>query len=51
MTPDNILDFDHDAAVLEMHDRIIAGLARRSNAPLITSDSQITASALVTVVR
>lgn len=43
----HVLDFDHDAAVPEMHDRIITGVARRLSAPLITSDPLITAAALV----
>lgn len=39
--PDHILDFRLDGAIPEMHDRIIAGLARRLKAPLITTDSQL----------
>jgi predicted nucleic acid-binding protein len=39
--PDQILDFDRDASVPEMHDRIIAGLPRRVGAPLIASDPLI----------
>jgi predicted nucleic acid-binding protein len=46
---DDVLDFERDAAVPEMHDRIIAGLARRFGAPLITSDPQIEAANLVEV--
>lgn len=45
----HILDFAKDAAVPEMHDRIITGLARRLNAPLLTSDPLIAASNLVTI--
>jgi PIN domain nuclease of toxin-antitoxin system len=41
---DDIIDFDHDGRVPEMHDRIIAGLARRLRAPLLTSDSAIRAN-------
>jgi hypothetical protein len=48
--PDDVLDFARDATVPEMHDRIIAGLARRLNAPLITVDPIITTSGLVEVV-
>ncbi len=48
--PDDVLDFVRDAAIPEMHDRIIAGLARRLDAPLITVDPIITASGLVEVV-
>jgi PIN domain nuclease of toxin-antitoxin system len=47
---DDVLLFKRDAAVVEMHDRIIAGLARRLNAPLLTSDGQIAASGLVRIV-
>src|SRR5574341_492159 len=36
LTVSHILDFDRDGAVPEMHDRIIAGLARRLSAPLRT---------------
>lgn len=50
LDPDEILDFDKDAAVTEIHDRIIAGLARRLDAPLITIDPQITATGLVEIV-
>src|SRR5574341_936068 len=44
---DDVLDFDRDAAVPEMHDRIIVGLARRLGAPLLTSDPVIIQSAVV----
>lgn len=47
---DDVLDFDLDSAVPEMHDRMIAGLARRISAPLLTHDSLITASGVVRVV-
>jgi predicted nucleic acid-binding protein len=47
---DEVLDFDKDIAVLEMHDRIIAGLARRLGAPLLTSDPEIKAANLVPIV-
>jgi PIN domain nuclease of toxin-antitoxin system len=49
-SPDDVLDFDQDAAVSEMHDRIIVGLARRLGAPLLTTDRQITAAQVVEVV-
>ncbi len=49
VNPDHVLDFLQDAAVPEMHDRIIAGLARRLGAPLITSDPLITAAAIVRI--
>ena len=50
LTADAVLDFPQDSAVPEMHDRIIAGLARRLDAPLITSDAMISASGLVEIV-
>jgi PIN domain nuclease of toxin-antitoxin system len=46
----DILEFDQDAAISEMHDRIIVGLARRLEAPLITIDQQITSAGVVEVV-
>ena len=46
----HVLDFAVDGDVPEMHDRIIAGLARRLSAPLLTSDARIVASNLVSVV-
>ena len=48
--PEDVLDFDKDSAVKEMHDRIIVGAARRLNAPLLTKDQNITASGLVKIV-
>ncbi len=48
--PDHVLDFNSDSNVPEMHDRIIAGLARRMNAPLITFDSQITRAGIIPVI-
>ena len=47
---DDVLDFDRDFAVKEMHDRMIVGAARRLNAPLLTRDQNITASGLVNVI-
>ncbi len=47
---DDVMDFGDDAAVPEMHDRMIAGFARRLNAPLITSDHVIAAANLVRIV-
>jgi PIN domain nuclease of toxin-antitoxin system len=46
----HIPDFMQDAAVPEMHDRIIAGIARRLGAPLISSDPLITVAGVVAVV-
>ncbi|MHB8628632.1 MAG: type II toxin-antitoxin system VapC family toxin [Aggregatilineales bacterium] len=46
----HILEFDRDAAVPEMHDRIIAGVARRLRIGLVSSDPLITAAAVIKVV-
>ena len=46
----HIPDFVLDAAVPEMHDRIVTGVARRLDAPLLTSDPLITLAGVVTVV-
>lgn len=46
----DVLNFDRDSAVTEMHDRIIVGVSRRLNAPCITKDQNITASRLVQIV-
>jgi PIN domain nuclease of toxin-antitoxin system len=46
----HVLNFDLNTAVPEMHDRIIAGVARRLAAPLITSDPLIVAAGIVTIV-
>lgn len=45
----DVLDFDEDITVSEMHDRIIVGLARRLEAPLLTSDPNIIESGLVAI--
>ena len=50
MNLDDIDDFDQDSNIPEMHDRIITGVARRLQAPLITSDLTIRASTIVTSV-
>jgi hypothetical protein len=39
-----------DTHALMMHDRMIVGLARRLNAPLLTADAQMTAARLAPVV-
>jgi PIN domain nuclease of toxin-antitoxin system len=46
---DDVLDFDRDISVPEMHDRIITGLAKRLNAPVITSDHSMRKSGLVRI--
>jgi PIN domain nuclease of toxin-antitoxin system len=48
--PEDVPDFDRDAAIPEMHDRIIAGLARRLTVPLVTSDPLIFSAHTVKVV-
>ena len=48
--PQDVLDFDADSAVREMHDRIIVGAARRLNAACITKDDTITKSGLVKII-
>lgn len=47
---EQVLDFDRDKDVPEMHDRIIAGIARRLNAPLIASDSKIVEAGVAEIV-
>lgn len=46
----DVLEFDAHAAVPEMHDRIITGVAARLNVPCLTCDGQIVKSQLVNVV-
>ncbi|CAN5372822.1 hypothetical protein BH20ACI1_BH20ACI1_23460 [soil metagenome] len=48
--PRDVLDFDADSAVKEIHDRIIVGTARRLNAACITKDENITDSGLVKII-
>jgi PIN domain nuclease of toxin-antitoxin system len=50
LLPEETADFEADQAVPEMHDRIIAGVARRLNAPLLTRDPQIVGSGRVVTV-
>jgi PIN domain nuclease of toxin-antitoxin system len=47
---EDVLRFDQDATIPEMHDRIIVGLARLLDVTLITQDSKIIASNLVRTV-
>lgn len=47
---EDVLEFDRDAAVREMHDRIIVGVSRRLNAPLLTKDENIVKSGLVRII-
>lgn len=48
--PEDVLDFDGDANVSEMHDRIVVGVARRMNAVCLSRDPQIVQSSLVTTI-
>lgn len=45
----HVLDFEQDSQVPEMHDRMIAGAARRLGAPLITSDPLIARANVVRI--
>jgi PIN domain nuclease of toxin-antitoxin system len=47
---DDVIEFDMDAAVPDMHDRIIVGVARRLGASCISRDSQIINSGIVSVI-
>ena len=47
--PQDILDFDKDVLVAEMHDRMIVGVARRLNVPCLTRDPHIIQSNLVEI--
>ena len=46
---DHVVDLEPDAAVPEMHDRMVVGVARRAGATLLTRDAAITSSARVAV--
>jgi PIN domain nuclease of toxin-antitoxin system len=48
--PVHVLDFAQDSAMTELHDRIIAGLARRLEAPLLTLDPIIAASGVARII-
>lgn len=47
---DDVLDFDRDSMVREMHDRIIVGVARRLSTVLLTQDSDVVSSNIVATV-
>lgn len=47
---EDVLDFTADDAVPEMHDRIIAGVARRLSAGCLTRDRKIVDSKIVKIV-
>lgn len=48
--PEDLLDFERDSVVTEMHDRMIVGLARRLGVPLLTVDKNIIESGLVEII-
>lgn len=48
--PDDILDFDKDTLVPEMHDRFIVGVARRLGAACLSRDGAIVSSQSVPVI-
>ncbi|MGZ8842476.1 MAG: type II toxin-antitoxin system VapC family toxin [Pyrinomonadaceae bacterium] len=48
--PIDTLEFDLDKAVLDIHDRMIVGVARRLSAILLTRDEQIVESGIVKTV-
>lgn len=50
LAAEDILDFESDQVVPEMHDRIVIGVARRMRATCISRDAQITRSGLVPTV-
>jgi hypothetical protein len=47
--PSDVLDFDRDAAVEEMHDRMILGVARRLGATCLSRDASIVAAGAVPI--
>ena len=48
--PEDILEFDSNSSVPEMHDRMIAGVAKRLGIPCLTLDKEIIGSGLVQTV-
>ena len=50
MAPKDVLDFAVDVAVPEMHDRIVAGLARRLGVACLTRDEALIGSARIDTV-
>ena len=47
LMPEDILDFDRDVSVPEMHDRIIIGVVRRMDAVCLSRDEEIVQSGMV----
>jgi PIN domain nuclease of toxin-antitoxin system len=50
LLPDETLDLDADRMVPEMHDRLIVGVARRLQSPVLTRDPAIVGSQVVATV-
>lgn len=48
--PEDILDFDMDSRIPEMHDRMIVGVARRLGIPCLSRDRAISTSQLVAII-
>lgn len=48
--PEDVLEFDSNASVPEMHDRMIAGIAKRLSIPCLTMDKEIVGSGIVMTV-
>lgn len=48
-TVEHAIDLEHDEVVPEMHDRIIAGIARRLKVPVLTRDPFITRSGVAQI--
>ncbi|MGI8466980.1 MAG: PIN domain-containing protein [Pyrinomonadaceae bacterium] len=48
--PSDVLDFDADSAVKEMHDKIVVGVSRRLNAACITKDNNIIDSSSIKII-
>jgi len=46
----DIVDFTKDSAIVEMHDRMITGVARRLNAACVSRDRNIAASTQIRVI-
>lgn len=48
--PDDVSEFESDATVPEMHDRMIVGVARRAGAVCLSTDPEVVRSGLVATV-
>ncbi|HRJ44677.1 MAG: PIN domain-containing protein [Caldilineaceae bacterium] len=46
----DVVDFTKDSAIVEMHDRMITGVARRLNAACVSRDRNIAASTQIKVI-